>query len=173
MAGQHRFDLVKLDTESTQLYLPVGAAQHFDIAVRPVEAEVSSAVQGPAGLFRQAALHETLGRKVGAVDVTAGKTVAGQANFADDPDRHRIARGVQNIGPRVRYRPPERYGGSDRIGVTDREHRRIGCVLGRAVGRNKATSVFGVSSQRFLLVDEIPECRKRKYVIQVHGTYIL
>ena len=40
-------------------------------------------------------------------------------------------------------------------------------IFSSCAGENKPLSVFGVSSQRFLLVDEIPECRKRKYIIHM------
>ena len=40
-------------------------------------------------------------------------------------------------------------------------------IFSSCAGENKPLSVFGVSSQRFLLVDEIPEYRKRKYIIHM------
>lgn len=97
MACQCGFDLTRLDPESADLDLVIGAAEELDQAVLRKPGDVPRAVHpgagGPVGIG-----DEALGRSPGAMQIAAGQRDAREIQLSGDACRDRPQQVVQDVG---------------------------------------------------------------------------
>ncbi|CAB4935685.1 unannotated protein [freshwater metagenome] len=95
-AQQHRFDLGKLDTQTTQLHLEVGTADVLEFAVGAPTNQVAGAVETFTRLAERIG-DEAIGGEIAAADIAASELNSGQVQLAGSTDRGRSKRRVEHV----------------------------------------------------------------------------
>src|SRR5579872_181223 len=96
--GQHRFDLAQVDTETTQLDLPVRSAQKLNLTVGTITRQVSRLVQAASAKW---IWQEPLRSQPRPVNVAPGKSVASKKKLTRYAGRNGLHCTVQDISLRV------------------------------------------------------------------------
>ncbi|GBH15037.1 Tryptophanyl-tRNA synthetase [Pseudomonas syringae pv. actinidiae] len=82
---QRRFDFRGLDADASNLYLPVSAAQHIQIATVTEHGNITCAIDSTAIIEQRG--RESLRRLPRIAEVAKGKNLAAHQQFAGRPDR--------------------------------------------------------------------------------------
>src|SRR4029079_14646909 len=107
MPQQHSLDLARLDPEASDLHLLVGPPHKLQNPVRTPARQIPAPVQPPARAPK-AVRHKPLRGQPTPPHIAARKPRTRNVKLPHNPTRNRLQTTIQNINPRVRYRPPIR-----------------------------------------------------------------
>src|SRR5229473_2576622 len=109
MPHEISLDLARLDAETADLHLRVGAPEEVQNPVRPPARQIAGAVH-PAPGRPIRVRHEPLRRQGSAIQIAARQTRSRDIKLPSDFGRDRLQAGIQNVNLRVRYRSANRDG---------------------------------------------------------------
>src|ERR1051325_10591499 len=95
MSAQRRFDFTKFDSEAANLYLIVGAAEEFDVAVGQQAPEIAGFVKPLASTKR--ICNESLLRQISPMQIATRKANAANVKFANFSVRHWLSSIVEQM----------------------------------------------------------------------------
>ena len=130
---QRRFNLAEFDAVTANLDLVVDPPVEGEHAVRPPTAEVTRAVQPPAGHGAEGIRHEPLRRELGPVQVASRQAGPANMKVAHDASRHQVPPPIEHAHRRAGNRHTDRHLVSH-LTVTYIDPGRNDRRLGRAVG---------------------------------------
>ena len=110
MAGQHSFDLTRLDAKAPDLELAIQPAQVFQAAIVQPAHGVASAVERVVGTTERVG-DETLLREIRTVQVAQGHARATDVEFAGQARWHGVAQRAQHAHVGPVDGAPQRHGG--------------------------------------------------------------
>src|ERR671937_846756 len=102
MGAKRVLDLLGLDSEASDLHLPVESAEELECTVVAPANEVTGSVETPAGLGPERIADEPLGGEVRPAEIAAGHPVASDAQLAGHPDGRGFASRVEHVDAGVR-----------------------------------------------------------------------
>src|SRR5258705_13404055 len=114
MSIQHRLDFAKLNPAAANFNLIVGAAEKFDIAVDAIARHVARAKETRLPVLGKRIGDEFFRGQFVALEITARKAVAADAELPAHSDRHRLQLRIEHIDLRVVDWPAD-WNGSARV----------------------------------------------------------
>ena len=127
--AQHRLDFAEFDSEPADFDLMIPPAEELEVAVREKARQVAGLIQTRFGPFTEGIGNELFRGQFRAIQITAGQSVAAEAQLTRHSDRRGLQVAVQNVNLRVGDRPAD---GRGSVG-TSQGKRRVSGVLGRAI----------------------------------------
>ena len=109
MGGEYGLDLARLDPETADLDLVVGASQVLQPAVAVPAGQIPGPVHPLTRSAAERAGHKPLRRQAGTPQIAAGQLGARQVQLARDTDGHRPQPLVQDVDPGVPHRAADRH----------------------------------------------------------------
>ncbi|MGH7757559.1 MAG: hypothetical protein ACREM8_14910, partial [Vulcanimicrobiaceae bacterium] len=96
-APQGIFDIAKLDAETAQFDLAIGASEQLEATVRQTACAIAGAIEAPARAARKRIFREALLGEHLILMVSPRESRAGDAKLSGNPDCRRISRRVEDI----------------------------------------------------------------------------
>ena len=104
---QRGLDLAELDAKASDFHLMIGAAQKFEVRIRPVASQIAGAIEAFSGLAERIR-REALRGQIGTAEIAAREPCAADVELSRDADRNRLERAIEEIDLRVGDRTPDR-----------------------------------------------------------------
>src|SRR5262245_32401378 len=95
--SQYRFDLARLNAESSDLYLKIFPPPKIDHTAGKVPPEVTASIHARACFPIEWMWDELFCRQPGLSSISSRQALPGNVQFTDDPDGRRLQLIVQNI----------------------------------------------------------------------------
>src|SRR5262249_42295371 len=101
------FDLAKLNTMATNLYLVVNATQHLNLAAALIPSHVARCIHSRPGFATERIRHKAFCRQLRPIPVTASQAFAPDVQLPRDSRWHHLLVWIQDETFRVRDRPSD------------------------------------------------------------------
>ena len=107
MLAKRGLDFPQFDAEPADLHLVIGPAEELDVPIGQIAGQIAGLVQSCSGLGAEGIWNKLLGGQLRPVEIASGHAHSADMQVTCNADRQRAKGVVQDIDPRVRYRPSD------------------------------------------------------------------